>query len=83
MKHKTRLLIDRITEKEPVPEVKAGNGKQQKQYRVLSVESKSAESEATTRQLTTDHPVLTMRLAFPVQSGSWRKRSEIGPPGSA
>jgi len=55
MKQKTRLLIDRITEKEPVPEVKAGNGKQQKQYRVVSVESKSAESEATTRQLTTDN----------------------------
>jgi len=45
MKQKTRLLIDRITEKEPVPEVKAGNGKQQEQYRLLSVESKSAESK--------------------------------------
>jgi len=55
MKQKTRLLIDRITEKEPVPEVKAGNGKQQKQDRVVSVESKSAKSEATTRQLTTDN----------------------------
>ncbi len=45
MKQKTRLLIERITEGEAVPEVKAGGGKQQKRYRVLSVESKSAESK--------------------------------------
>ncbi len=45
MKQKTRLLIDRITEKKPVPEVKAGDGKQQEQCRVFSVESKSAETK--------------------------------------
>lgn len=45
MNTKTRLLIERITEGELVPKVKAGDGKQQKQRRVLSVENKSAETK--------------------------------------
>ncbi len=67
MRQKTRLLIDRITEKEPVPEVKEGNGKQQKQYRVLSVEKNRQAADSnlaisteqygprTTDNWTTDH----------------------------